>query len=293
MPRLVRVGDEDDHGDHPSLPINDKMRENNCTVFSGGGGSASLGLALAGALGGPGAFDIPDAEAEALLGEVQADAASMRSGGTRATAGGDPSVPYGAGSSISQNEYAESYAGLGSGEGGSLPPDTTPSDGQPADPSATATGRPTPAGQGLATPTSNNYAVVPDDEFLRWSVYAEEGRKVDPAIVNIARAMARAVGRPLTVNSGYRSRSYNSTLRGAAASSNHMYGIAMDISFSGLSDAEKQRMLIAAIENGVGGIGIYADSNNLFMHVDIGNKRTWRDRPSWAVSIMRSAGYIS
>lgn len=293
MPRLVRVDDEDDHADHPSSPINNKMRENDCTVFSGGGGSASLGLALAGALGGPGAFDIPDAEAEALLGEVQADAASMKSGGTRATAGGDPSVPYGAGSSISQNEYAESYAGLGSGEGGSLPPDTTPSDGQPANPSATATGRPTPAGQGLANPTSNNYAVVPDDEFLRWSVYAEEGRKVDPAIVNIARAMARAVGRPLTVNSGYRSKRYNSTLRGAAASSNHMYGIAMDISFSGLSDAEKQRMLISAIENGAGGIGIYADSDNLFMHVDIGDKRTWRDRPSWAVSIMRSAGYIS
>lgn len=293
MPRLVRVGDEDDHADHPSSPINNKLRENDCNVFSGGGGSASLGLALAGALGGPGAFDIPDAEAEALLGEVQADAASMRNGGTRATAGGDPSVPYGGGSSIAQNEYAEGYAGLGSGEGGSLPPDTTPSDGQPADPSATATGRSTPAGQGLATPTSNNYAVVPDDEFLRWSVYAEEGRKVDPAIVNIARAMARAVGRPLTVNSGYRSRAYNSTLDGAASNSNHMYGVAMDISFRGLSDAEKQRMLIAAIENGVGGIGIYADSKNQFIHVDIGQKRTWRDRPSWAVSIMRSAGYIS
>ena len=289
MPRLVRVGDEDDHGDHPSLPINDKMRENDCTVFSGGGGSASIGLALAGALGGPGAFDIPDAEAEALLGEVQADAAKMRNGETRATSGGNPSVPYGPGSSIVQNEYAERF----SGEYSDAPPDTTPSDGQPADPSATAKPGATPTGQGLASGEFNNYPAIPDDSYLKfrgrtWSNGATESQ-IDPAVAELARSISRAVGRgQLFVNSAYRDRNKN-TAAGGANNSNHMRGIAMDLGFRGFSDAEKQRMLISAIENGAGGIGIYST----FLHIDLDNRRTWTSTPSWAVSIMRSAGYIS
>lgn len=291
MPRLVRVGDEDDHADHPLSPVNDKMRENDCTVWANGGGSASL--ALAGALGAATPLDIPPSEAEAVLADVQSDSAAIRSGGTRATAGGDPSVPYGAGTSLQENEYAESYSEIGSGETTpAAPGNQPPSDGQPADPNATATPGSTPDSQGRAGPTFNNYPVVEDDEFLRWGVYAREGRQVDPGIVNIARAMSRAVGRQLQVNSGYRSRAYNSTLRGAAQNSNHMYGVAMDISFRGLSDAEKQRMLIAAIENGVGGIGIYPEDRNQFIHVDIGQKRTWRSHPAWSVNIMRNAGYI-
>lgn len=293
MPRLVRVGDEDDHADHPISPINDKMRENDCTVWANGGGTASL--ALAGALGSPAPIQIPPSEAEAVLADVQSDSAAIRSGGTRATAGGDTSVPYGAGTSLQENEYTESYLGIGSGETTpAAPGDQPPSDGQPADPSATATPGDTPASQGGAGPTFNNYPAVPDDEFLRWGVYAGEGRQVDPGILAIARAMARAVGKQLQVNSGYRSGAFNKSLerQGAAKGSLHMYGIAMDISFAGLSDAEKQRMLIAAIENGAGGIGIYPESRNQFIHVDIGQKRTWRSHPAWSVNIMRNAGYI-
>lgn len=294
MPRLVRVGDEDDHADHPLSSINDKIRENDCTVWANGGGSAAL--ALAGALGAPAPLQIPPSEAEAVLADVQSDSAAIRSGGTRATAGGDTSVPYGAGTSLQENEYTESYVGIGSGEGPSAPPspDSSPPDSSPADPSATATPGDTPASQGGAGPNFNNYPAVPDDEFLRWGVYAGEGRQVDPGVLNIARAMAKAVGKQLQVNSGYRSGAFNSSLvrQGAARNSLHMYGIAMDISFAGLSDAEKQRMLIAAIENGAGGIGIYPESRNLFIHVDIGQKRTWRSHPAWSVNIMRNAGYI-
>jgi hypothetical protein len=289
MPRLVRVGDEDDHADHPSSPINNKLRENDCNVFSGGGGSASLGLALAGALGGPGAFDIPDADAEALLGEVQNDAATIRNGGTRATSGGDPNIPYGPGSSIVRNEYAERF----SGEYSDAPPASGTSDGLPADPNATARPGATPTGQGLAGPNFNNYPAIPDDSYLKfrgrtWSNGANESQ-IDPAVAELARSISRAVGRgQLFVNSAYRDRAKNTSADGAN-NSNHMYGLAMDLSFSGFSDAEKQRMLIAAIENGAGGIGIYPT----FLHIDIESRRTWGSTPSWAVSIMRSAGYIS
>lgn len=291
MPRLVRVGDEDDHADHPLSSINDKIRENDCTVWANGGGSAAL--ALAGALGAPAPLQIPPSEAEAVLADVQSDSAAIRSGGTRATAGGDTSVPYGAGTSLQENEYVEPYSGIGSGESPSGPaPEQPPSDGQPADPSATATTGATPPWQGKAGPNFNNYPQIPDDDLLRWEVYAPVGRAVDPGILNIARAMARAVGRQLKVNSGYRDGRFNASLKPPGAkNSQHMYGKAMDVSFRGLSDAEKQRMLITAIENGAGGIGIYADDNQ-FLHVDIDQKRTWRSVPSWATSIMRSAGYI-
>jgi hypothetical protein len=287
MPRLIRVGDPDDDITHPGDAGPNRMVENDCNVFANGGGSASL--ALASALGSSAPLDIPRAEAEALLSEVQNDAALIRNGGTRATAGGNPNVPYGPGISLQSNEYAEQFSGEAVGGA----PASGTSDGQPGDPNATATPGATPTGQGQAGPNFNNYPQVPDDDFLQFGVYAPEGRQVDPAVVNIARSMSRAVGRRLTVNSGYRSGAYNSSLRGAAQNSNHLYGLAMDISFRGLSDAEKQRMLITAIENGAGGIGIYPENNNQFIHIDIESKRTWRGVPAWGQNIMRTAGYIS
>lgn len=283
MPRVIRVGDIDDDITHPGDIGPNRMVENNCNVFANGGGSASL--ALASALGSSAPLDIPKADAEALLSEVQNDAALIRNGGTRATAGGDSNVPFGPGISLQSNEYAEQFSGEGAGGA----PASGTSDGLPGNPNATATPGATPTGQGQAGPNFNNYPPVPDDDLLQFSVYATEGRQIDPGAVNIASSMARAVSRRLTVNSGYRSGAYNGSLRGAAQNSNHMYGLAMDISTSGLSDAEKQRMLIAAIENGAGGVGIY----NTFIHIDIESKRTWGSHPSWAIGIMRSAGYIA
>lgn len=245
-------------------------------------------------IGSVGETGLSESDSESLRAEAAADRAQMNSRQNRATGGGS-SAPYGAGNDIARNEYGEAYNGVNSAGGTTTPPTTSPTNNTPSgpvDPNLTATSGIVPRSQNLANRDSNRYAQVPDDNLLRWGVYAGEGRQVDPGILAIARAMARAAGTTLTVNSGYRSGTYNDTLKGAARNSAHTRGNAMDISFAGLSDAVKQRMLAAAIEAGAGGIGIYPESNNLFIHVDIEAKRTWRAHPPWSQSLMRSAGYI-
>lgn len=75
----------------------------------------------------------------------------------------------------------------------------------------------------------------------------------------------------ITVNSGYRTPEYNSSLEGAAKNSMHVRAMAADIRIPGVS-TEKIAQLAKAI--GVGGVGIYPAKN--FIHVDIGRIRTWR-----------------
>jgi hypothetical protein len=197
------------------------------------------------------------------------------------------------GTNLTRNEYGETYNPPSSTT--AVDPSYTVPDG--SNPSAGLTGDVPPVAPreraGSAGPDFNNYAPIQDDDLLTWSVYAAVGRQVDPAIVTIARAMATAVGTRLTVNSGYRSRAYNSSLRGAAGNSNHMYGVAMDVSMGNLPDDARRLMLRAAIENGAGGIGIYAEPHNNFIHIDLDRRRTWKPVPSWGTDLMRSAGYIS
>ncbi|MEO0336380.1 MAG: D-Ala-D-Ala carboxypeptidase family metallohydrolase, partial [Pseudomonadota bacterium] len=55
-----------------------------------------------------------------------------------------------------------------------------------------------------------------------------------PLVVQKLQALRERFGRPLVINSGYRSPGYNSTLNGAARFSRHTYGDAVDFKISGV-----------------------------------------------------------
>jgi len=77
----------------------------------------------------------------------------------------------------------------------------------------------------------------------------------------------RRVGRPVTINSGYRSPTHNRTI-GGSTNSLHMRGMAADIVVAGTAPADVARI---ARELGAGGVGVYRS----FTHIDVGPRRDW------------------
>lgn len=92
---------------------------------------------------------------------------------------------------------------------------------------------------------------------------------VEPELVQRLQALRDALGRPITVTSGYRCPTHNKAI-GGATQSRHMQGQAADLVVAGVSPAAVAQ---AADKVGFGGIGIYAKSG--FTHVDTGPKRRW------------------
>ena len=78
-------------------------------------------------------------------------------------------------------------------------------------------------------------------------------------------------GKPLVINSGYRSPAHNRKVDGAK-NSQHLYGRAFDISTFGWSDEDYDALYELAKDVGFTGFGFYAD----FLHVDTGPAREWR-----------------
>lgn len=77
------------------------------------------------------------------------------------------------------------------------------------------------------------------------------------------------LGRPMIVNSGYRSAAHNKAL-GAAPNSYHMRAMAFDVRMDNQNPQEFERL---ARQAGFTGFGYYV--KNGFMHIDIGPARTW------------------
>lgn len=87
---------------------------------------------------------------------------------------------------------------------------------------------------------------------------------VDPRLVELLENIRKRCGAPVTITSGYRTPSYNRTLRGSASQSKHLFGMAADIKVKGYTPA--QVAAIAADYLGSsGGIGTYST----FTHVDV------------------------
>jgi uncharacterized protein YcbK (DUF882 family) len=90
---------------------------------------------------------------------------------------------------------------------------------------------------------------------------------VHPALILGLQAIRDVAGKPIRINSGYRSPAHNTAIKGAT-NSMHVLGMAADIVISGLTPIE-----VAAIARdlGFGGIKAYPT----FTHVDVGKIRTW------------------
>lgn len=83
------------------------------------------------------------------------------------------------------------------------------------------------------------------------------------------------LGKPIVINSGFRTVSYNASLKGSSPVSQHLYGRAADIRVAGLTPrqlANEIEKLIASGKMKQGGVGVYPT----FTHYDIrGNKARW------------------
>ena len=88
--------------------------------------------------------------------------------------------------------------------------------------------------------------------------------KVDVRLLSLLENIRNYVGKPVHINSGYRSPEYNATLKNASPNSQHCNGKAADIWVEGVTP--KQIADIAECYLGSsGGIGIY----KTFTHVDV------------------------
>lgn len=87
---------------------------------------------------------------------------------------------------------------------------------------------------------------------------------VDERLVELLENIRRHTGRPVIINSGYRSAAYNATIKNAAKNSQHVLGKAADIRVVGISPAKVAQIVECYLGNS-GGIGIYST----FTHVDV------------------------
>ena len=98
-----------------------------------------------------------------------------------------------------------------------------------------------------------------------------------PNIIQLAKnlqVLRDAVGKSITITSGYRSPQHNKKI-GGAKDSQHVKGMAADIKVAGMTPKEVALVIEGLIESGKmkqGGIGIYAS----WVHYDIrGTKARW------------------
>jgi uncharacterized protein YcbK (DUF882 family) len=115
------------------------------------------------------------------------------------------------------------------------------------------------------------------NRFLRdWR--RNEPAKMDPRLLDLVWEVYRGVGARdyIHVVSAYRSPATNKALRsrssGVAEKSQHMLGKAMDFYIPGVSLSKLRQ---TAFKAQVGGVGYYPKSGSPFVHLDVGNVRSW------------------
>lgn len=94
---------------------------------------------------------------------------------------------------------------------------------------------------------------------------------IHPALMLLLWHLRAHFGRPVTINSAYRTRTHNRAV-GGSTDSRHLYGLAADIFIKGIHPDD----VAAYCESiGVGGVGRY----DTFTHVDVwGSGRRWDER---------------
>lgn len=86
---------------------------------------------------------------------------------------------------------------------------------------------------------------------------------IDPELAEVLQKIRDYFGKPVTINSGFRTASYNKKV-GGAPYSQHLYGKAADIKVRGVKPKQVAAFAATLLPNR-GGIGIYAN----FTHIDV------------------------
>lgn len=88
------------------------------------------------------------------------------------------------------------------------------------------------------------------------------GKYMDKEFLKKLDNIRHALGRPMIVNSGYRTEAHNTAVGGVPGSS-HRKGLAADIHCP--DDSYRFKLVVLALQNGISRIGIY----RTFIHLDI------------------------
>ena len=91
---------------------------------------------------------------------------------------------------------------------------------------------------------------------------------VSPALVEVLEKVRVHFGKPVTINSGYRTEAKNKAV-GGAAYSQHKYGLAADIHIDGVTPKQIASYVETLLPN-TGGIGI----SKTFTHIDVRKVRS-------------------
>lgn len=126
-----------------------------------------------------------------------------------------------------------------------------------------------------------NYKDYPIEKW-RWPNFspAEMASKgdgelgIDEAAMDKLQALRDVLGKPLIINSAYRSAAHNRKVNGAPASE-HLKGRAFDVS---MVNQNPDMFEQAARHVGFTGFGFYPEANNNFIHIDTGPPRKWGTR---------------
>lgn len=96
---------------------------------------------------------------------------------------------------------------------------------------------------------------------------------IAPELVEVLQEIRDYFGKPVNINSAFRTASHNSKPSvGGAAQSQHLYGTAADIYIAGVSPKDIAKF-VETIMPQMGGIGIY----DTFVHVDVRSvKSRWK-----------------
>lgn len=95
---------------------------------------------------------------------------------------------------------------------------------------------------------------------------------VSDELVTVLERIRTHFGKPVIVNSGYRTDAYNASTKDAARYSQHKYGLAADITIQGVTPSQIAAYAETLLPN-TGGIGIYKS----FCHVDVRKvKSRWK-----------------
>ena len=128
----------------------------------------------------------------------------------------------------------------------------------------------------MPTTTYAHFRDVPESTW-RWPSFSPaeiasrgDGQlKLHPEAMDKLQSLRDSLGKPLIVNSGYRSPAHNKAV-GGAPRSKHMLGTAFDIA---MSNHDPVAFEAAARAVGFLGFGTYPRSG--FMHIDLGPARRW------------------
>ena len=87
---------------------------------------------------------------------------------------------------------------------------------------------------------------------------------ISPSLVEVLQMIRNHFGKPVNINSGFRTQRYNDSLPNSGKYSQHLYGKAVDIRVTGVKPKKVAEYVETLIPN-TGGIGIYSN----FVHIDV------------------------